>query len=67
MKEGSVKALKLCFTRDEAERFIETKPRDKLTIVERKGESIKCLEYCSVCEHCSFYKAMKAENAKGEE
>lgn len=67
MKEGNVKALKLCFTRDEAERFIETKPRDKLTIVERKGESIKCLEYCSVCEHCSFYKAMKAENAKGEE
>ena len=67
MKEGNVKALKLCYTQDEAERFIETKPRDKLTIVERKGESIKCMEYCSVCEWCSFYKAIKAENAKGDE
>ena len=67
MKEGNIKAVKICYTQEEAERFIESKPRDKLSVVERKGESVKCEEYCSVCEWCSFYKSLKAESAKGEE
>lgn len=67
MKEGNKRAVKLCFTKDEAERFTESKPRDTLYIEERKGESIKCMEYCSCNSFCSYYKSLKADNGEGVE
>ena len=60
MKPGRKTAVKVCATELEATNlsletpggYVETRP----------GDSVKCRDYCAVCDHCNFYKAF----VKGE-
>lgn len=63
MKEGRKTAVKLCDSEEEALNFIEEleKDKDKHFVEERKGQDKKCLDYCSCCEFCSYYKSLQQE------
>jgi len=60
MKKNRVSAVRLLNSRQEAEDYMIQKSGD--FIVERLGESTKCLHYCSVCKFCNFWK----DNVKEE-
>jgi len=51
MKDGQKRAVKLCNTEEEAREF--AKGADKLSVVERPGESTRCLHYCPVAPFCT--------------
>lgn len=62
MKEGRKTALKLCDSEKEAQEYIENNALDSKHYINfREGKDSKCDEYCSVAEHCPFYKK-KYEN-----
>jgi hypothetical protein len=62
MKAGRKSSLKNFTDKVEAEKFAADNPG---TFIEtRPGDSVKCREYCSVCEHCHFYKNMIQEESK---
>ncbi len=50
MKKGRKTALKVCDTKEEAEKLLSAKGGDY--IEERKGEDRKCQDYCMVREFC---------------
>lgn len=56
MKTGRKTAIKLFDNREEAEKNMAA--LGGTYIEERKGESRKCLDYCSACEFCPFYKTL---------
>lgn len=57
MKEGRKSAVKVCDSKQEAEKYIKENNLDaRHSIQERLGESKKCLDYCNCCEFCNFYK-----------
>lgn len=57
MKEGRKSALKLCVSEEEAKAYIQSKGLDKKHYIEfREGKDGKCEEYCTVKNHCPFYK-----------
>ena len=53
-KKGNKRALRVYDTLKEAEEHL--KQDDSLELEIRKGEDKKCLEYCSCCEFCSYWK-----------
>ncbi|MBE5820407.1 MAG: PD-(D/E)XK nuclease family protein [Clostridiales bacterium] len=53
-KKGNKRALKVYDTLEEANEHIEKDENLELEI--RKGEDKKCLEYCSCCEFCDYWK-----------
>ncbi len=60
MKGTNKKASKVCDSLEQAELYVEANAdKDKLKIVKRDAASKKCMEYCSVCEFCNFYKSLK--------
>jgi hypothetical protein len=54
-KEGNKRAYKLLDTLEEAEKIAGDKGKE-YGVEKRPGESTRCLDYCSVCEHCNFYR-----------
>lgn len=52
-KEGRKTALKVCSSREEAEKYLTEKGGD--FIEERKGESKKCVDYCICRNFCPYY------------
>lgn len=58
MKAGRKTAIKLYGNEDEA----KMRAADENGYVEkREGVSTKCLEYCSCCDYCNFYKSLKGD------
>jgi hypothetical protein len=54
MKEGRKTAVKRCYSEEEANLVLEG--HDKKHYIEhRPGTPTKCLDYCTACDHCSFY------------
>lgn len=53
-KVGNKRALKIYESLEEAEKHV--KENENLEIEIRKGEDKKCLEYCSCCEFCDYWK-----------
>ncbi len=54
MKKGAKKALKVCETQEEAQSILDSGKGDY--IENRPGEDKKCLEYCSCCKWCSYWR-----------
>ena len=61
-KKGNKRALRVYDTLEEAENHI--KQDDNLELEIRKGEDKKCLEYCSCCNFCNYYKENYAKEDK---
>jgi len=57
--KGRKTALRVLDTEGEAKEWIENNGKGDY-IEERKGEDKKCIDYCSACEFCNYYK----ENVK---
>lgn len=55
MKEGRKSAVKLHETQADAKRHLEGLGAGH-SIVKRPGEDLRCTLYCSVCEHCAYWK-----------
>lgn len=53
-KRGNKRALRVYDTMKEAEEHL--KQDESLELEVRKGEDKKCLEYCSCCEFCNYWK-----------
>ncbi|NLF35496.1 MAG: hypothetical protein GX585_05980 [Clostridiales bacterium] len=66
MKKGRKTAVKLCNSNTEAE-FVMESLGEGHYIEHREGTPVKCLDYCTVCDHCSFYKAYMANQSKESE
>jgi len=58
MKTGRKSAIKLYNNELEA---TARATEEKGYVEKREGVSTKCLEYCSACEWCSFYKTLKGD------
>jgi hypothetical protein len=54
-KIGNIKAFKVYDTKEDAEKHL-LELGSAYEIEERLGEDKKCLEYCSVCDFCPYYK-----------
>lgn len=54
-KEGNKRATKVLDTFEEAEKIAGDKGKDFIVEV-RPGESTRCMDYCSCCEFCNFYR-----------
>lgn len=54
MKRGRKSALRVLNSRDEAELWMQYNKGDY--IEERPAESKKCMDYCSCCEFCNFWR-----------
>lgn len=61
MKTGGKRAIKVCDTRDEAQRYIDCNPQaNKLHVERRPAKRHRCLNnYCHVNEWCSQWQAEK--------
>lgn len=57
MKDGRKTALKVCDTKEEAEKLLSELGGTR--IEERKGESKKCADYCPCREFCNFWKSLE--------
>ena len=67
IKKGNKRATKVHETLEEAQKHLDNLEKDYpnvYEIQERLGEDKKCLEYCSCCEFCPYY---KSKYMKGEE
>ncbi len=53
-KKGNKRALRVYDTLEDAEEHL--KQDESLELEIRKGEDKKCLEYCSCCEFCNYWK-----------
>ena len=60
MKIGSKTALRVLDTEEEANNYISLHGGDY--IEKRPGLDKKCMDYCSVCNFCNYYK----ENVEGK-
>lgn len=65
-KKGNKRALRVYNTLEEAEEHL--KQDENLELEVRKGEDKKCLEYCSCCQFCNYYKenCERKEEENGE-
>ena len=59
MKKGRKTALRVLDSMEEAEKWMADNGGDEIEV--RPGEDKKCLDYCSACEFCNYYK----EKVKG--
>jgi hypothetical protein len=60
MKEGNKRAIKLYNSMDSAMDLCVTSP--KFYVEHRPGVQTRCLDYCSVSEHCDWWKAYRKAN-----
>lgn len=65
MKKGAKKALKLFSDEAEANEALSQGKGDYIEF--RPGEDKKCIEYCSCCKFCSYYKERYEENGDIQE
>jgi hypothetical protein len=63
MKNGRKSAIRLLDSEAEARDMAEGLGKDHY-VAYRPGISVKCEDYCSACEYCSFYKSLKEEVAE---
>lgn len=54
MKEGRKSAIKVCQTKDEADKVVDENKGS--FVVERTGDDTKCMGYCNVAPFCSYYR-----------
>ena len=54
MKNGRKSALRVFDNRQDAEKYLREKGGDY--IQDRPAESRKCMDYCSCCEYCNFWR-----------
>ena len=54
-KEGRKTAVRVLDASDEAERMAADLGKGHY-VEKRLGESVKCLDYCTCCEFCNFYR-----------
>ena len=54
MKNGRKSALRVFDNREDAEVYLREKGGDY--IQDRPAESRKCMDYCSCCEYCNFWR-----------
>lgn len=72
MVEGGKRAVKRFDTKEEADTFMLATSQDpknskkKYFIEVRPGASVKCLDYCSCCSLCNFYKEHVAQSEAEE-
>ena len=60
MKKTAKKALKLCSTKEEADEMVASGKGDYVEF--RPGEDKKCIDYCSCCQYCNYWKEHYEEN-----
>lgn len=66
MKNENKRATKLCDSKEEAEKYLSNLTskdtlKNKYSIILRKGENIRCENYCIVKDFCNQYKTLKGE------
>ena len=69
MKEGRKSAVRCFDTEEEAEAFYESleKDKNKHSIVERKGNPRRCLNYCNVKDFCPYYRNNLVSGGENEQ
>lgn len=65
MKKGRKTALRVLDSKEAAEQWKADNGGDHIEI--RRGEDKKCVDYCSACEFCNYFKERKAAQNGGEE
>ena len=66
MKEKRVRAVRVFDSQEEAETFIAAqKDADKHTIDHRRGQPIRCEQFCDVADYCDQFATFKQENSNG--
>ena len=64
MKEKRVRAVRVFDSQEEAETFIAAqKDADKHTIDHRRGQPIRCEQFCDVADYCDQFATFKQENS----
>jgi hypothetical protein len=64
MKEKRVRAVRVFDSQEEAETFIDAqKDADKHTIDHRRGQPIRCEQFCDVADYCDQFATFKQENS----
>lgn len=58
MKSGRKRAMRVLDSMEEAESWMAANGGDYIET--RKGEDKKCMDYCSACEFCNYYKEVVA-------
>lgn len=67
MKQGNKRAIKLCDTREDAEREMIERGTKGGYVQERPGRSIRCEQYCPVAKFCDYGRqVMAAEEEHGD-
>jgi hypothetical protein len=61
MKEGRKTALKVCSLEDEANELLDKQWKRATHIEHRKGEDVRCKDYCEVNKFCNYYQDKKGE------
>ncbi len=54
-KPGADRAMRLCDSREDAERYIQWKKATGVQIEHRPGERTRCKDYCSAAPYCNQY------------
>jgi hypothetical protein len=54
MKKGRKTAMRALDSREDAEKWMADNGGDEIEV--RPGEDKKCMDYCSTCEFCNYYK-----------
>ncbi len=66
MKEKRVRAVRVFDSQEEAETFIAAqKDADKHTIDHRRGQPLRCEQFCDVSDYCDQFATFKQENRNG--
>jgi hypothetical protein len=64
MKEKRVRAVRVFDSQEEAETFIAAqKDADKHTIDHRRGQPLRCEQFCDVSDYCDQFATFKQENS----
>jgi hypothetical protein len=63
MKGANKRACRVMDTPEEAEKMVADMGAG-YSVEVRPGESVRCMDYCSVAEYCSFYKTLGVENGE---
>ena len=66
MKEKRVRAVRVFDSQEEAETFIAAqKDAEKHTIDHRRGQPLRCEQFCDVSDYCDQFATFKQENSNG--
>ena len=66
MKEKRVRAVRVFDSQEEAETFIAAqKDADKHTIDHRRGQPLRCEQFCDVSDYCDQFATFKQETSNG--